>query len=269
MNRLNCANLCTIAAMAMTLATLPALPALRAHADDVLLRGSTIALAGCEVQSVKGGVVSFIAPGGRRMQQPFDEVAAISFDNLPELDSAEAAMLEDEHQRAIGWFVLALADARDDIQRQWVHVRLAQAHNAAGQYACAAGHAAAVFALDDNPLWKRLAPSCPPDEPAFAAAEEAMQRLQAASRAVRSRELIGLIDEMSRVVRAARETAAAKGNGRRIAPGSTISGYALSELGALRAALSGPPAEHAPTSETVNASPAPPPPPPPRGPGPR
>jgi len=252
MNRRNCANLYTIAAMAVA-----ARPASIARADVVLLRGSAIALEGCEVQSVKGGVVSFIAPGGRRMQQPFDEVAAIAFDGLPELDNAEAAMLDEDLQRAIGWFVLALADARDDVQRQWVHVRLAKAHNAAGQYTSAAGHAAAVFALDDNPLWKRLAPTCAPDAPAYPAAEEAMHRLQAARRAVRSRELIGLIDELNRAVRTARDAAAEDWSGRRIAPGSTISGYAINELGALRAALAESQGDQGPRGETVNASPAP------------
>ena len=134
------------------------LTTLSANADSVRLRGSSFTLEECLIHSLQGGELVFTGPGGRRMQKHLEDVVSLGFTGVEELDHAEDAMLAGEYEYAMKWFVLALAKADADLKRQWIHARLAYAHDRLGQYVQAAGHAAAVFTLEDHPAWKRLVP---------------------------------------------------------------------------------------------------------------
>ncbi len=208
-----------------------------ASADSVRLRGSAITLDDCRILSIKGGELVFSAPGGRRMQKHLEDVIALGFAGIEEIDHAESSMLEQDYDRAVKWFVLALAKSQSDLQRQWIHVRLARAHDKLGQYVQSAGHAAAVFVFEDHPAWKRLVPMCEPDRPAYPAAKEAHDHLQAARRSVQSAELVHLVTTMLGRVKPAYDEAARAYQGPRLKAGDTISGYALGQLDKVRASL--------------------------------
>ncbi|MCZ6836006.1 MAG: hypothetical protein O7G85_09555 [Planctomycetota bacterium] len=210
------------------------------HADDVVLRGSSIVLEGCQVLSIKGGQVVFTLPGGRRLQHHFEAVGAIVFEGIEELDLAEQSMLEERFTRAVKWYVLALAGAENDLQRQWIHARLAMAHNAQRQFIQAAGHASAVFTLDDHPVWKSLAPIGHPggrNQEPYPVVKEAFDHVQAARRVVKSGELVRVVEDLTRQIKPVRDALAKQWKGPRIRTGSTISGYALADSDNLRASL--------------------------------
>jgi hypothetical protein len=161
----------------------------------------------------------------------------ISFDALPDLDDAEQLIRQRDFEAA----VLPLARARfravNETQRLWAHARLAWVHNALGQYAQAAGHAAAVFARDDHAAWSSLAPTCDPAGPAasnlqpnLAGAAEALHHLTSARESVRTQALQAQLDLMILHVRPVHERLSREPRGPAFEPGATISGIPLKEL---------------------------------------
>ena len=52
--------------------------------------------------------------------------------------------------------IIPALDAERDIETLWLHARLARAHDVRRQWTEAAGHAAAVWLLDDDPAWASL-----------------------------------------------------------------------------------------------------------------
>lgn len=195
-----------------------------ASADTLTLTGSSIPLRDCRVEAVRGGRVFYLDSRGRRHRRGLDEVEALGFDGLGELDEAERALAAGDLAEGVRRLLAALVAAESDLQRSWIHVRLSMTHDLLGQHVQAAGHAAAVFAADDDPYWRRLEPLSEPDEPSYAAAREALLALQEARRRVKHPEMAPLVERMLMRVRPIHDRLAARYSGPPIEPGSTISG---------------------------------------------
>ncbi len=203
-----------------------------AAADTITFTGTGIAMRGCKVQAVQGGQVSYTDPNGQRQRRPLEQIEAIGFDGLPQLDQAETALADQHLEEAVWPLLRALLAAQSDLQRVWIHMRLSQVHDLRGEYVQAAGHAAEVFALSDDVAWKSLRPVSPVNTPTFAAASEALESLQSAARKVKSAELQREIETMTRLVQGVQSKLAATYAGPAIERGSTISGFARADIAA-------------------------------------
>ncbi len=195
-----------------------------AAGDTVTLAGSSIPLRGCRVEAVQSGRVFYRDNRGRRHQRGLDEVAALGFDGLGDLDEAERAIAAGDLAGGVGRLLAAMLQADSDLHRAWLHVRLSVTHDLLGQYVQAAGHAAAVFEADGDAYWLRLEPLSEPDEPGYAAAREALLALQQARRRVKHPEIAPVIERMLGRVRPIHDRLADRYHGPPIEPGSTISG---------------------------------------------
>lgn len=195
-----------------------------AAGDTVTLAGSSIPLRGCRVEAVQSGRVFYRDSRGRRHQRGLDEVAALGFDGLGDLDEAERAIAAGDLAGGVGRLLAAMLQADSDLHRAWLHVRLSVTHDLLGQYVQAAGHAAAVFEADGDAYWLRLEPLSEPDEPGYAAAREALLALQQARRRVKHPEIAPVIERMLGRVRPIHDRLADRYHGPPIEPGSTISG---------------------------------------------
>jgi tetratricopeptide (TPR) repeat protein len=201
-----------------------------AVADSITFVGSPIALRNCRVQSIQGGQVVFQDPSGKRQQRSLDDVNSLSFQDMASLDDAERLIAAEDLDAGLTELMRAESAAQSDMQRLWVRSRLARIHDARGQYVEAAGHAAMVFALTDDPYWRKLEPVSEPGDTSFAAALETLLALQQASSSVRSTSLKASVDRMLGVVRPIHDRLAAAYTGPPIEPGSTISGVLKSDL---------------------------------------
>lgn len=195
-----------------------------AAGDTITLAGSSIPLRGCRVEAVQSGRVFYRDNRGRRHQRGLDEVAALGFDGLGDLDEAERAIAAGDLAGGVGRLLAAMLQADSDLHRAWLHVRLSVTHDLLGQYVQAAGHAAAVFEADGDAYWLRLEPLSEPDEPGYAAAREALLALQQARRRVKHPEIAPVIERMLGRVRPIHDRLADRYHGPPIEPGSTISG---------------------------------------------
>ncbi len=202
-----------------------------AHADSITLDASSIPLRGCTIRAIQNGRVYFLDPANRQQHRPLDEVEALGFEGLEQLDQAEAWIAERQYPEAITHLLSAALNAQTPLQRLWVHQRLARVHNYQGEYVQAAGHAATVFLLQDDPYWQRLNPRGEVNEPSYAAAKEVMDLLNKAGRKVTSSQLQRTVREMSRRIRPVYERLSKAYQGPPIEPGSTISGILKSQIG--------------------------------------
>jgi hypothetical protein len=116
------------------------------------------------------------------------------------------------------------------MQRLWIRAMLCQTHDILGHYVQASGHFAAIMLLDNHASWQRLAPTGQPNEPSFAAAEEAMTLLRAAQRVTDNRQLSNVLNELVQKIEPIHRRLAASYTGPRIEPGTTISGIAISDI---------------------------------------
>ncbi len=196
-----------------------------AAADTITFTGTGIALRGCKIVGVQGGQVAYSDPNGQRQRRPLEQVEALGFDGLPELDQAEAALSQQDVAGGLWPLLKAALRAQGDVQRIWVQARLAQVHDLRGEYVQAAGHAAEVFMLTDDVAWKSLRPVSSVNTPTYAAAHEAMESLEAAARRVKSVELQREIETMTRLMQGVHTRLAADYKGPAIERGSTISGF--------------------------------------------
>jgi len=126
--------------------------------DALYLPGVTIPIENIRIIRIEAGQVIYRDAGGRRHQRRMEDVGSLHFAGLPELDRAEALVREGNHDRAMPHYLQALVNAADDMQRLWIHARLARAHDIRGEYAQAASHAAAVFLLEEHIVWRDVEP---------------------------------------------------------------------------------------------------------------
>ncbi|MEE9131226.1 MAG: hypothetical protein V3T84_14490 [Phycisphaerales bacterium] len=201
-----------------------------AHADSVTLDGSSIPLRGCTIRAIQSGRVYFLDSLNHQQHRPLNEIEALGFDGLEQLDRAEAWIAEGLYANAIDHLLVAALRAQTTLQRLWVEQRLARVHNYQGEYVQAAGHAAAVFLIQDDPYWQRLSPRGEVNEPPYAAAKEAMDLLNQAGRKVTSSQLQRAVREMTRRIRPVYDRLAAAYQGPLIEPSSTISGILKSQI---------------------------------------
>lgn len=227
-----------------------------AHADSVTLDGSSIPLRGCTIRAIQNGRVYFLDPMNRQQHRALNEIEALGFDGLEQLDRAEAWIAEGLYANAIDHLLAAALGAQTTLQRLWVEQRLARVHNYQGEYVQAAGHAAAVFLIQDDPYWQRLRPRGEVNEPTYAAAKEAMDLLAQAGRKVTSSQLRRAVREMTQRIQPVHDRLAAAYQGPLIEPGSTISGILKSQIDTPRSQTATPALQDQPKG---SEKPAPPP----------
>jgi tetratricopeptide (TPR) repeat protein len=221
-----------------------------AAGDTITFMGSNIPLRDCRIQALRGGSVHYLDGNGRRQQRSLDQVSALGFDGLAELDQAESALNAGDLEPGFNMLLVAMLKAQPGLQRLWLHVRLWQAHTNRGEHIQAAGHAAAVMSLSDDPHWRGLEPAANMNEPAFPAAKESLESLQSALKSVKNADLRASIDRMIRRVQPVHDRLARRYTGPPIPAGSTISGVSTHDLARLmdqaRPVPAGHPATEAP-----------------------
>ncbi|MHC4413888.1 MAG: hypothetical protein ACYS0G_01255 [Planctomycetota bacterium] len=228
-----------------------------AGADSVTLTGSAIPLRDCTIRAIRGGRLYFVDGGGQSRRRGLEEVRAITFDGLDQLTAAERAIASQDYRRALDDLLQGLVAAETDLQRLWLHARLARVHGILGEYVQAAGHAAAVYLIEEDPYWRRLEPLCAVNEPAYAAAREANELLERADRTVANAQLASVVRDLRAAVRPVHDRLKRTYDGPPIAPGSTISGIPRSRIvTALRPAP--PRADGTPPAPSGRGGPSPP-----------
>jgi len=216
------------------------------RADSITFSGSSIPLPGCVIEGWQAGQVLYRDRSGSRQRRPLEEIRALGFDKLTALDEAEAALANDDVAAGLEKLLVAMVAASTDVQRTWIHARLAQVHDGRGEYVQAAGHLGALAALSDDGYWRTLEPVSPQNEPDYAAAKEALENLQRASRSVKSAELKAAIERLLWQVQPIHDRQAKAYRGPRLEPGSTVSGIAKSKILAGEAEAPVPPPSDAP-----------------------
>lgn len=201
-----------------------------ARADSITLRGSEIPLRGLTIQQIRNGELYYLDGNGRLTQRALDEVSALGFDALSELDQAEHALDDDERDVALTKMLQALLKADTDVQKLWLHARLSRVHNFRGEYVPAAGHAAAAMLIEPSPYWRVLEPTCEPSQSSYAAAKESDDLLRDAAHQVSDGTLRAVIARMREVVQPLRRALEQHYNGPPIADGSTWSGFSKSVI---------------------------------------
>ena len=201
-----------------------------AGADSITFSGTNIPLRDCKVEAIQGGQVTYIDSGRQRQRRPLEQVAAIGFTGLPQLDQGEEALAQNDLDSALTNLLIAFTSADTDMQRLWIRSRLARLHDMRHEYVQAAGHAAAAMMQSDDPYWSAVEPSGDANEPEYPAAKEAMDSLQAASRKVKATQLKSSIDRMTRKVQPVSERLAKAYTGPTIASGSTVSGISKQDI---------------------------------------
>ena len=198
-----------------------------ARADTVSTGESSIPLRGCVIQEIKLGRVYFRDRSGRRQWREIEQVVALGFDGFEELDVAERVLAAGERTAGLHALLRALLAADTEVETLWARVRLVRVHDARGEYVQAAAHAAAVFLLRDESYWRHLEPTSAPNEPGYAAAEEAMELLERAQGVVTNPELRPVVDRLVATVGPIRDALAATHHGPARGVGSTVSGFDL------------------------------------------
>ncbi len=201
-----------------------------ATADTVTLRGSAIPLRSCVVQDLKSGRLYFRGGGNLRQHREIDEVVALGFTGLPALDEAERLLRENDLDGGLAKMLEALVAADAEVERLWIHIRLAQIHDQRNELVPAAGHAAAVFLLRDEAYWQRLAPRSTNTWASYPAAVEAMTRLEEAKRSVRNRSLLRVVGRLIATIAPVRDALAGTWEGGAVAPGTTESGFLIDRI---------------------------------------
>ena len=200
---------------------------------------SSIPLRGCVIQEIKLGRVYFRDRGGRRQWREIEQVDALGFDGFEELDAAERMFATGDRTAGLHALLRALLAADTEVETLWVRVRLVRVHDARGEYVQAATHAAAVFLLRDESYWRHLEPTSAPDEPGYAAAQEAMELFQRAQAAVTNHDLRQVVDRLVATVGPIRDALAATYDGPPRGAGSTVSGFDLEAVRSGSSAVAG------------------------------
>lgn len=110
------------------------------------------------IQTIRGAEVFYQNARGGLERTPVQEIRTLGFDGLAALDAAERAWRRDEVDTATEQWIRAYVDAKPEVQRLWLHARLAEAHEKRGEFVQAAGHAARVMLTDASPYWAKLVP---------------------------------------------------------------------------------------------------------------
>ncbi len=110
------------------------------------------------ILDLRGGEVTFLSAGST-LTRSLETVEAIYFETLPTLRPAETLRSEGKHEEAIQLFQEALGSANDEMQRLWLHSRLALVHGEAGQPAAALEHLALLTQYDADSHWLLLVPA--------------------------------------------------------------------------------------------------------------
>jgi tetratricopeptide (TPR) repeat protein len=198
--------------------------------DAVFMPGANIPIGNVTIERIAAGQVVYRDARGRVHRRPFEEIASLRFANLPQLDLAEQHAAVGEYRRAIRHFLQALVAAETDLQRLWIHGRLARSHDIIGEYVQAASHVAAVMLLEEHIVWRSLEPVREPLPAPYAAVAEARHMLAQARQRVTNRDLAASVARMSERVEAVHDSIKASYGGPPIQPRTTWSGFAIDDI---------------------------------------
>lgn len=202
-----------------------------AHADRITLRGTEQPLPSGDVQHIERGQVAFLDEQGRMMRLDAQRIQRIDFDGFPELAAAEDALADGDLDRGLLLMLQAKLNARNETQRLWMHLRLAQEHEARGELIEASGHLAAVIRLDSDSAWRRLEPLDRPMPTDIHAVVEARESIRRARTVTRDAQLRSMLDRMLERVEAVYEEAQDERDAPvRSAIAETISGYSVEHV---------------------------------------
>lgn len=199
------------------------------HADTITLRGTTIAVP-VTIERISAGRVFYQDHTGRSVYRPLDEIEHIHFADLPQLETASTALARDQYAQALPHLMHALLAAQTKPQRLWVHMQLVRTHDLLGEYIQACSHFAAIVQLEEHVYWRNIAPMSSLNEPAFAAAEEAILSLRRAQQSVTQAQLAPVIAQMIQNIEPVRQRLAARYTGPPIEIDSTISGIPIATI---------------------------------------
>jgi len=202
----------------------------RGLADAITFVGSSIPLRQCKIEAIQAGEVRYADSAGQHQRRPIEDVQSLAFDGLPELDDAERAISRDDYQAGLDALLPAMLKASTDVQKLWLHARLAQVHDLRHEYVQAAGHLAAAMLANDDPSWHRLEPTSDVNRPTYAAAKEALDNLQAAARQIKTAPNKAALDRMLGKVRLVYDQLSKSYGGKPIAANTTISGISKQEI---------------------------------------
>jgi hypothetical protein len=167
-----------------------------AQADTLTFSGTSIPLRGCQIVAIQKGRVTYTDARGQRLQRNLDQISQLGFAGLESLDRAEEAITAGDYPQGTRWLLKAMLEATSDMQRLWLHARLARVHELQGQFVAAAGHVARLLVLDDGTNWLVLEPTSEADAPSPATLREAYDALVQADRRVRQPQLAEVIDRL-------------------------------------------------------------------------
>ncbi|MFG0253112.1 MAG: hypothetical protein ACF8NJ_09590 [Phycisphaerales bacterium JB038] len=110
------------------------------------------------ILDIGGGEIRFLH-NGVTLTRPLETVEAVHFDDLPGLQQAEQLLQQDKVAEAIEVLERTLMQATEEVQRRWLHSRLAVAQGQAGRPAAALAHLARVVSSDPDSHWLLLVPA--------------------------------------------------------------------------------------------------------------
>jgi len=199
-----------------------------ASADSLFLGNSEIE--DVSFQFFRGGKLFYLDSSRRIEQVPVEDIGRLKFDELPRLDDAERALSRGDLDDALDELLASMARAQSDVQRTWLHARLAGVHDRLGDFLEAASNAAAVWTSDSNPAWARLAPTCDVNKPTWYSAAESRYHLLRAQRAADDTELSLVVAELLAIVEPLYAAQREQNPRREYRDGSTVSGILLRDL---------------------------------------
>lgn len=203
----------------------------RAHADRLELAGGV--QDSVTIQTIRGAEVFFLNARGQLQRAAVGDVRSLGFDSLSALDAAERAWLRNDVQTATEQWIRAMVNARTEVQRLWIHARLARAHDQRGEPIRAASHAARVLLTDAAAYWSILVPESTLEDGAEIdplLAREAWWAIDRLLRCDAAPEVKAAAERLAALVRPLHERAQQAQPGVVWREGSSISGFAMNDL---------------------------------------
>jgi len=171
--------------------------------DALLLEGSGVLLRDLEIREIAGGQVVYADVRGRVVWRDLDEVAALRFAELPDLERADRLRIAEQFEEARSVFRTMVGLSERKEANLWLHLNLARLARLERDDADLAIHIAELIRLQEDPWWRTLAPvqtvegrdeSVMPADPRVAAA--ALERIDAALSGVRQPALRALLERL-------------------------------------------------------------------------
>lgn len=184
------------------------------------------------IQAIRGGQLYFQDARSGFVSAEVAAIRTIAFTGLPEFDLGERAFLRGDMNDALAPFLRAYFTTTSEPARLWMHARLARIHRERGELVEAAGHLAQLWLIDPAPAWVALAPETGAEFPSagFASIVEARRALERLVRRELDPAVKGVVDRLVERVESLYAAASSANAGPEPREGSTLSGYARTEI---------------------------------------